>query len=105
MEKMITMYGLPQAYANYFLSTYGDRAYDVLKVMGEKMENLERLHTQFPHTKGEIIYQIRYEQACKPEDVLLRRTRMGFLDQESMFKVYDKVFKIFAEELGWDEKY
>lgn len=30
---------------------------------------------------------------------------MGFLDQESMFKVYDKVFKIFAEELGWDEKY
>lgn len=53
---------------------------------------------------GEVVYQIRFEQACSPEDILLRRTRMGFLDQSSMFEVYERLVKIFAEEMSWDAK-
>ncbi|CAD8204588.1 unnamed protein product [Paramecium octaurelia] len=105
IQDMMKMFNLPQSYAAYFLTTYGDRAYDVLKLVHEKPENKESLHPQFPHTIGEILYQIRYEQARKPEDILFRRTRLGFLDQNAIFNVYEKVFQIMAKELKWPEKF
>ncbi|CAD8090737.1 unnamed protein product [Paramecium sonneborni] len=105
IQVMMTMFDLPQSYAAYFLTTYGDRAYDVLKLIYEKPENKESLHPQFPHTVGEILYQIRYEQARKPEDILFRRTRLGFLDQNAIFTVYEKVFQIMAKELKWSDKF
>ena len=41
--------------------------------------------------------------AVKPNDVLLRRTRIGTLDQKLMETVLPDVVDIFAKELNWDE--
>lgn len=40
----------------------------------------------------------------KPNDVLLRRTRIGTLDQNLMEESIPKVIDIFAKELNWDEE-
>ena len=39
----------------------------------------------------------------KPNDILLRRTRIGTLDQNLMEASIPKVIDIFAKELNWDE--
>jgi glycerol-3-phosphate dehydrogenase len=40
----------------------------------------------------------------KPNDVLLRRTRIGTLDQNLMEQYIPSVVDIFAKELKWDEE-
>ena len=40
--------------------------------------------------------------ALKPLDVICRRTRIGFLDDDAMYNVAPEVIKIFAKEFKWN---
>ena len=64
---------------------------------------LERIHEHHPYLMAEALYQLRYEMAVTPADILLRRTRMGFVDQKAMFESLPKIVRLFANEFGWDE--
>lgn len=63
------------------------------------------MHPSHPILKAEILYQIKYEMAQYPIDVLFRRTRLGFIDRKGMFESLKTVCDIFAAELKWDNTY
>lgn len=79
-EEFAQQFDLPMSYAVYYLTMYGERAYEVVDFVLSNEEYKKTFNTAYPHTVGEIIYLVRYEQACNPEDILLRRTRHGFVD-------------------------
>jgi hypothetical protein len=42
--------------ARYFVQTYGDRAFDILKLTSSDAKYQRRIHPQFPHTVGKFTY-------------------------------------------------
>ena len=57
------------------------------------------IHSDYPYTKAEIIYAIRYEMAVTVEDVLARRTRLLFLDTHAALESAVLVAELMAIEL------
>lgn len=50
---------------------------------------------------GELVYLIRYEMAMKPQDLIYRRTRLGFLDNDKVIgSIYKKIVDIYSEEFN-----
>ncbi|CAD8070676.1 unnamed protein product [Paramecium sonneborni] len=90
------MFDLPQSYDAYFIIIYGDRTYDVLKYIYEN-QKIRRVC----NTIRQILYQIKYQQARKPQDILFSRIKLGFLAQNNAFQVYEKVFQIMVKELKY----
>lgn len=37
-------------------------------------------------------------------DIIFRRTRLGFIDNEIIYKVYVDIMEIFAQEFNWNAK-
>jgi glycerol-3-phosphate dehydrogenase len=58
---------------------YGSRAIAVAKFHGNDPAMAEKLHPDHPETVGEAIFSRTFEWSRKPEDFLLRRTRLGLL--------------------------
>jgi glycerol-3-phosphate dehydrogenase len=54
-----------------------------------------------PYIEAEVVYAVRHEWACKPEDVVCRRTRLAFLDKEAALAAVPRVAEIMGVELGW----
>lgn len=96
-------YNVKWEVCKHLVKTYGARAFDIIKIAKDDKSLLERFHKKLPMVKAEIIYQIRYEMAMKPNDILFRRTRIGTLDHHAMFEVLPAVVDIFAKEMQWDE--
>ena len=88
----------------HLIKTYGARAFDIIKIAKDDKSLLEKIHKKVPMIKAEIVYQIRYEMAMKPNDILFRRTRIGTLDHQVMFEVLPVILDIFTNELKWDDK-
>jgi len=97
-------YHLPVDVAKYLIRTYGDRAFDIAVLYFKDVKNRERIHENFPITVGEVRYNINYEMAASPIDVLFRRTRLGFLSSEAIYKVYPRLIDIYAEEWKWNDQ-
>jgi len=97
-------YNLPIDVAKYLIRTYGDRAFDIAALYFKDVKNRERIHEKFPITVGEVRYDINYEMAASPIDVLFRRTRLGFLSSEAIYKVYPRLIDIYAEEWKWNDQ-
>jgi glycerol-3-phosphate dehydrogenase len=77
---------LPDDIAEYLWQAYGDRAHLVLKAGSS-----DRLVEGAPYIEAELIWAIKFEGACKSEDVLYRRLRVGMLDQEVTRKIESRV--------------
>jgi glycerol-3-phosphate dehydrogenase len=56
---------------------------------------------EYPYIEAEVVYAVRYEWACKPEDVVCRRTRLAFLNKEAALSAVPRVAEIMGAELGW----
>lgn len=69
---------LPEDIADYLWQAYGDRAHLVLAEGSP-----ERLVSDAPYIEAELAWAMRYEGACKAEDVLYRRLRVGMLDEQA----------------------
>lgn len=69
---------LPEDIADYLWQAYGDRAHLVLAEGSP-----ERLVSEAPYVEAELVWAMRYEGACKADDVLYRRLRVGMLDQQA----------------------
>lgn len=67
-------------YLNYLSRSYGRRAFDILNLIAEDRELKERVHPAHHLTKAEVQYITKYEQVVTPLDILLRRSRVGFVD-------------------------
>lgn len=97
-------YNLKWDVCKHLIKTYGARAFDIIKIANNDRKLFEKIHKKIPIIKAEIIYQIRYEMAMKPNDIIFRRTRIGTLDHQAMFETLPEIMDIFANELNWDEE-
>ena len=104
INAIVDRYNIQKDVAKHLVKTYGERAFDVAKLFEKNADNKKRLHERHPFTVGEIRYNIKYELGQTPVDVLFRRTRMGFLDNEAVLAVFPKILDIFAEEHKWSEE-
>lgn len=68
---------LPEDIQQHLWATYGDRAPQVLTCGSDKP-----LIEGAPYIEAELNYLLQYEGACKVEDVLNRRWRVGMLDEK-----------------------
>ena len=97
-------YNVKMDVCKHLIKTYGERAFDIIKLAKDDKTLLYKIHKKIPLVKAEIIYQIRYEMAMRPNDILFRRTRIGTLDHASIRDVLPSIIDTFAEEMKWDEQ-
>lgn len=67
---------LPADIADHLWQAYGDRAAAVLQ-----QGSAQRLLDDAPYIEAELSWALNYEGACRAEDVLNRRLRVGMLNQ------------------------
>jgi len=104
VDYLTQRYSIPVDVAKHLIKTYGDRAFDVAKFFDKDPKNKEKIHEKHPYTIGELRYAITYEMSMKPGDFIFRRTRLGFLDSESIFQVLPKVMDVYAQEYKWNDE-
>lgn len=84
------------------LYVYGTDQQDLMKLAKENPEWQERLHSDLPFTKVEVIWAVRHEMARTVEDVLARRVRALFLDAQAAIDMAPAVAAMLACELDKD---
>jgi glycerol-3-phosphate dehydrogenase len=87
------------------LKIYGDRAWEIEKLIDNDPSCGKQVHPGLPYTKAEIIWICRNEMPVKLEDVLARRTRSLLLDARASLEIANEVATIMAAELDRDEKW
>ena len=95
-------FNLPDDISQHLVKKYGCRAGDVAKLTAFNDPLKERLSTQYPYIKAEVLYTVRHEMAVTPRDVLARRIRLEITDWEVTLQVLPTVAELMAAELGWD---
>jgi glycerol-3-phosphate dehydrogenase len=102
----LQIYGYHQ-HADVFgdLEQYGSAAANLTKLLDEKPNYKTKLHPDYSHVEGEVIWAIRNEMARSIEDFLARRIRLLFLDVEASLSVAPKVAHLMAKELGYDNQW
>ncbi|UKJ88649.1 FAD-dependent glycerol-3-phosphate dehydrogenase [Theileria orientalis] len=98
--RLMRDYGLSEDTAAHLVESYGYRAEDVCK-LSKELNMLTKLHKNYPHLLGEVVYGVRNELACTPVDVLARRTRLAFLDAGAALESLDQVVGVMEKELNW----
>jgi glycerol-3-phosphate dehydrogenase len=76
-RRLVTACRLDEVAAQHLLDRYGRRAEDVAHFIGRDPQLRRRVVAEEPDLLAEFVYQREYEMAIRPEDYLLRRTRLG----------------------------
>jgi len=112
-------YGVAYDVAQHLARNYGTHAADVLayatadEVKDSRSglyKHYARLYegaaatTGYPYLQAEVRYAVMHEYACKPADILGRRTRLAFLNSTAARLALPKTVEIMGECLGWDDK-
>ncbi len=82
-------FGLPADVAVHLSRSYGDRAETVARLAATGLS--ERLAPEHPYLEAEVVYARDYEYAHTADDVLERRTRLGFLDTRAALEARARV--------------
>lgn len=93
-------YHLEADVATYLHHAYGDRAFHIANLAQQGYD--QRLATHHPYLEAEVIYTAQYESACSVIDVLARRTRLSFLDQQAALTALPRVVQLLGHTLGWE---
>jgi len=94
-------YGLAIDVASYLNRAYGDRATQVAQLA--RAGYGERLAAGHPYLEAEVIYGATHEFARSSADILARRTRLYWLDQQATLAAIPLVAELMAKTLGWNE--
>ncbi len=78
---------------------YGSDVPEIKKLITEKPNYKNKLHPDYSHIEGEVIWAVRHEMARTIEDFLARRTRLLFLDVVASLNIADRVAHLMATEL------
>jgi len=87
------------------LHVYGSDIPKIKALIGQNPKLGEKLHTDLPYLKAEVVWAVREEMAQTVEDVLARRTRALLLDARASIAIAPEVAAIMAEELGYRRKW
>lgn len=107
---MPLQYGLEPEVAKHLSSSYGSQAWTLLSLspslspqtQTSALDPHRSLSVPYPFTHSEITYALTHEYAQKPLDVLLRRTRLGFVDARAALGALPEVVRVMGDALGWD---
>jgi glycerol-3-phosphate dehydrogenase len=91
---------LSQKTAEHLLGTYGKDALKVLDRVRKQKELAELISEDFAAIMAEIPYCLEEEMALGLEDLLARRIRLGFVNQEQCLQVAPKVTTL-IQALGY----
>lgn len=87
--------------ALHLAHSYGDMVYMVIDV--EQKSRRHRLLKEYPYLEAEVIFSVTREYALHGVDILARRMRLAFLDNEAAKKALVKIVDIMGEILKWDD--
>ena len=87
------------------LQVYGDRFFEIQKLINDNKGLGIPIDHRFPYTRAEIIWICRNEMPLMVEDMLARRTRALFLNARASSEIAAEVAHVMAEELGHDLKW
>ena len=92
-----------QTIASPNLAVYGADAHAVEELASTEPALAEKLHSELPYIKAEVIWAVREEMARNVEDVLSRRTRALLLGARASVEAAPLAANLIAKELGRDE--
>jgi len=87
------------------LAVYGSDEKNIEDLMKHSPELSEKLLSNYPYTKAQVIWAVRSEMARTIEDVLARRLRILFLDARAAVAMAPEVASLMAAELGFDKRW
>jgi len=96
-------FGFAPDIASHLHRSYGDRARLVAEVALGRGGPV-RLSDAHPILEAEVIYAAQHELACTSIDVLARRTRLAFLDQQAAIDAIPRVNALLGEAQAWDDE-
>ena len=85
---------------NDHLSMYGSDREQYMLLENENPEYKLPIHPDYPYTKGQVIWSVRYEMARTVEDFLARRIRLLLLDARAAITAAPVVAQLMADELN-----
>jgi glycerol-3-phosphate dehydrogenase len=88
-----------------YMDIYGTDRAKIEALIAKEPDLGEKLHTNFPYTKAEVIWAIRNEMAETVEDILSRRLRVLFIDAHAAIEMSNIVASILAKELNADQEW
>ncbi len=96
--------GLAPEIVEHLEHTYGSHASAVLDLIEEEKSWGQRLVSDLPYLRAEVVYACRAEMAMMLEDVLARRTRLILEDGARGAGIAPEVADLMAGELGWSKE-
>jgi len=88
---------------DHLIASYGFDAQQVVDLVEKEPDLNKRICPDFPPIMAEIPFCVRQEMAVSLEDLLVRRIRLGMLNQVQCLEAAPKVARLMQDILGWDE--
>lgn len=93
--------GVSTQIAQHWVAEYGCRIQTFLDFYDQQSPDLQSvINSTLPYSWAEILFSIRYEYALTLEDILLRRTQLGYYNIEKL--IVHKIAQLMAIALNWD---
>jgi glycerol-3-phosphate dehydrogenase len=81
--------------------SYGTESSTILDFVAQDRTLGEKLISDLPYIRAEVLYAIRNEMAVTPSDVLMRRMSVILEDWDRGAGIVEEVADTMAQELGW----
>ena len=94
--------GLDQLTVEHLVATYGKDALAVIDLVEQNHELAERICLDFPAIMAEVPYCFANEMVMTLDDMLSRRIRLGFVDQQQCLQSAPKVASLIGALGYWD---
>lgn len=92
--------GLTQDTITHLFNLYGNRAGEVIALAAESEHLSEPLSPHAPDIAAQVVFAVRTEQCARLVDFLLRRTLLGF-SQDQGQSAASRVASLLTHELNW----
>ncbi len=101
-SRLAARHGVTETQAAHLVGLYGQRTSEIFELLEQDPSLREPLHPERPEILAQVFFAVKNELALHLEDVMLRRMEIGYSPQR-WGSASDKVSKLMAELLGWDE--
>ncbi len=102
-EKIAASAGLDPAVVAHLLRRHGALTYEVLDLVSADPSLAERVHPESAYLAAELVHAAGHEDARHLDDLLVRRTRLALETKDGARSVADRVARLVAPVLGWDD--
>jgi len=102
-QQLVNTYKVVPDLAQHLSAKFGTAAGDILDLVKVDASLGERIISEHPMIRAEVVYAVREELAATVEDVLARRVGVQFYSWRSAREAAPEVGAILGAELGWND--